>query len=105
MLSVLFIVRPGGASFETEIGNGFYEAHLSAARQAATKKIVSWVVRSDTGEKRYGFGPGAIHSPACVLRRVMEFGLSSYWDFGTESWVPLPEIETHTERYAQLENT
>jgi hypothetical protein len=99
MPSFLFVVRPGGASFETRLdsrtdtGDGFYRAHLHAARQAAGHKIASWVTRADTGEERYGFGPGAMFVPTTVLYQIMQMGLNSFWDQNTESWIPLPAEE------------
>ncbi len=112
MPSLLFVVKPGGASFETRrddrtgvlvIPDGFYRAHLHAARQAAEHKITSWVTRDDTGEERYGFGLGAMFTPTTVLYQITQMGLASFWDQNVESWVPLPAAEESVRLDASLE--
>lgn len=110
MVSFFFIVQPGGVSFETKVGHngetsgyGFSRAHLHAARQAANDKTPSWVVRSDTGSARYGFGPAAFLTPTTVLYKIMQMGLSSYWEDASQSWVPLPSTEEDTEVSNRLE--
>ncbi len=92
----IFTVLPGGASFVTaelegeETNDAYFHAHLYAAEQAAKNKVTSWVVRDDTGEERYGFGPDAFFTPTTVLYQIMQMALAAYWDYAQEAWVPLP---------------
>jgi len=112
MPSYLFITKPGGACYRTywdestngvTTGDGFYKAHLHAARQAAEHKIPSWVTRDDTGEERYGFGPGAFLAPTTVLYQITQMGLNSYWCDASESWVPMPSAKADAEVSTELE--
>lgn len=100
METYTFTVLPGGQSFQTsdldlggDTAQAFFRAHVHAARQAASLHTAFYVIRSDTGQKRYGFGPMAMLDPATYLYKIMHMGLASYWDYASTEWVPLEEEE------------
>ncbi len=107
---LIFTALPAGVSFETTMivwfraigdeNNAFFNAHLAAAKYAAEERVESYVIRSDTGSMRYGFGAGAIHTPTTALYRIMHMGLPVFFDFGTCAWHPLPEEEAEEEVHA-----
>lgn len=96
-----FRVLPGGKTFQTsdmdvtvgDTSGAYGKAHLHAAQQAANLKAASWVVRDDTGDMRYGFGPDAIYVPTTHLYRITQMGLNSCFDYAATAWVPLEEEE------------
>jgi hypothetical protein len=96
-----FTVLSGGQSFQTsdldlmdgDTAHAFFKAHLHAARQAANLHAAFYVIRDDTGDKRYGFGSMAMLHPASYLYKIMQMGLESYWNYAETAWVPLEEEE------------
>lgn len=90
-----FTVFPGGNKFYTsdldqtvgDTSHAYLRAHLWAAEQAAERKMPHYVLSSKFGERRMGFG----NHRATVLQDILGLALSSYWDFTTDSWVPLEE--------------
>lgn len=100
-----FTVMPGGASFETsdlslrqgDQNGAFGKAHQHAACQAAAQKVPSYVIRSDTGNERYGFGPDAWRIPSTCLYQITRLGHASAWDYASTSWVPVKADQAYTE--------
>lgn len=97
----IFRVFPGGISFATsdltdfgDTNDAFTKAHMHAAAEAARTKTPHYILRDDSGSRRFGFGGWG----ATALLDVMNKGFASYWCFATDAWVPLEEEPVQVER-------
>lgn len=111
MLVWVFIVEPDGPTFATTVleqggdtSRAYFKAHRAAAEIAARERKETHVLRDDTGDLRYGFGPRAYTEGKGILHDIRALGLASVWDFVSNSWIPVSS-ETSAQCASDVEKT